>query len=309
MDKIFTVAQVVAPIFSAILLGILARRNSWLTAVEVQGFQKFVMQIGLPCVLFGSCLKADIGAESLSGMALLLVILLSIQFAAFRLKRKRISHHNLPMLMGAKESGMLGIPLYMVLFGANEAYRLGVLDMTQVMIVCPVIAILSADTGENPTVSQLAKKALATPLMILSLLGLLLNLTGLGRALDTVGIGGVIDAAASFLAQPVSALMIFSVGYNFSMSRGSAGKVLKYSAIHLGLFALVCALMQLILCLIPGVDALTRWAVVLYCAMPPSYLAPGLGRSEEDFTLASGVCSILTVVCLVIFCVIAGIVA
>ena len=61
--------------------------------------------------------------------------------------------------------------------------------------------------------------------------------------------------------------------------------------------------------LIPGVDALTRWAMLLYCTLPASYLAPTLGRSEEDYTMASGVCSILTVVSLAVFCVMAAVVA
>ena len=54
---------------------------------------------------------------------------------------------------------------------------------------------------------------------------------------------------------------------------------------------------------------MTRWALLLYCMLPGSYLAPSLGRSEEDYTVASGVCSILTVVSLLIFCVMAAMVA
>ena len=47
----------------------------------------------------------------------------------------------------------------------------------------------------------------------------------------------------------------------------------------------------------------------LFCALPGSYLAPGLGRTEEDITVASGVCSLLTAVTLVVFCVISAFVA
>ncbi|MBQ8360254.1 MAG: AEC family transporter, partial [Oscillospiraceae bacterium] len=70
MEKIITVAQVIAPIFAAIFLGMLARRKQLLTPEGVQGFQQFVMKIGLPCVVFNSCLTADMGAESVSSMAL-----------------------------------------------------------------------------------------------------------------------------------------------------------------------------------------------------------------------------------------------
>jgi len=50
-------------------------------------------------------------------------------------------------------------------------------------------------------------------------------------------------------------------------------------------------------------DGVDRWAVLLYCLLPSSYLTPSLGRSEEDSIIASGVCSLLTITCLVAFCV------
>ena len=56
-------------------------------------------------------------------------------------------------------------------------------------------------------------------------------------------------------------------------------------------------------------DSLTRLAIFLYCMLPGSYLAPSLGRTQRDSQMASGVCSVLTVVSLAIFCVIAAFVA
>lgn len=309
MDKVFTVAQVVVPIFVAIFLGVIARRKSWLTQSEVRGLQQFVMKIGLPCVVFSSCLKADIGVESLSSMALVITTVLAATLWAFRFRQKKMPYHNFPMLFCAQESGMLGIPLYIILFGAAEAYRVGVLDLAQALTAYPVIAILSADTGENPSVPEIAKKALTSPLMVMSLSGLLLNITGVGRWMDAVGIGPVVEETVSFLAQPVSALMIFSVGFNFSLAAGNRSVIFKISAIHFAMFFLAGLVMQLVMCLIPNVDMLTRWAIFMYSILPSSYISLSLGRSEDDFTVSSGVCSVLTIVTLAIFCVITVLVA
>ena len=82
--------------------------------------------------------------------------------------------------------------------------------------------------------------------------------------------------------------------------------IFKVAAGHFVYFALWGLAIQLILCLIPGVDALTRWALLLYTMLPASYLAPTLGRSREDFTMASGVCSLLTLPTLLVFCFIAA---
>lgn len=309
MEKFLTVAQVVAPIFAAILLGILAKKKNWVSKEGVQGFQQFVMKIGLPCVVFNSCLTADMGAESVSSMALVLPLVLLATLWAFRARKKRYPYHNLPQLFTAQETGMLGIPLYMILFGADQAYRMGVLDLTQAVTAYPVIAILTADTGENPSVSTIVKKVFSSPLMIMSILGLTLNLSGAGEWLESAGIAGIITESTSFLSTPVSALMIFSVGYNFSLAKGSRTTIFKISAIHFVMYAIFCIIIQLALFLVPDVDALTRWVILLYCFLPASYLSPGLGRSEEDYTVASGVCSVLTVTCLLVFCIMAAIVA
>lgn len=309
MDKFLTVAQVVAPIFAAIFLGMLAKKKNLVTQEGVQGFQQFVMKIGLPCVVFNSCLTADMGAEAVSSMALVLPLVLLATLWAFRARKKQFPYHNLPQLFTAQETGMLGIPLFMILFGTDQAYRMGVLDLTQAVTAYPVIAILSADAGENPTVPEITKKVLTSPLLIMSLLGLALNLSGAGEWLESVGLAGIITESTSFLSQPVSALMIFSVGYNFSLAKGSRSAIIKISVIHFVMYAIFCVIIQLALFLVPGVDSLTRWAILLYCTLPASYLSPGLGRSREDYTVASGVCSVLTVTSLMVFCIMAAVVA
>lgn len=309
MEKFLSVAQVIAPIFVAILLGMLARKKRLLTPEGVQGLQQFVMKFGLPCVIFNSCLTAEIGGEALSSMAMAAPMVIVSTFWAFRARKKQFPFHNLPQLFTAQETGMLGIPLFMILFGVDQAYRMGVLDLAQAVTAYPTIAILSADTGENPSLSNIVKKVLTSPLLIMSMLGLALNLSGIGAWLDSVGIGAVITESTSFLAQPVSAMMIFSVGYNFSITEGNRGTIFKIAGIHFAYFAVCCLIVQGIFMLIPGVDALTRWAMLMYCTLPASYLAPTLGRTEEDYAMASGVCSILTVVSLAVFCVMAAVVA
>lgn len=309
MDRFFTVAQVVAPIFAAIFLGMIAKRKAWLGAENVQGFQTFVMKIGLPCAIFNSCLTARIGMESLSSMALALPTVLLGALWAFRFGRKKFPYHNLPQLFCAQETGMLGIPLFMLLFGADQAYRMGILDLAQSVVAIPVIAILSSDAGENPTAMQVVKKVMSSPLMIMSLLGLGLNFSGIGNWMEHMGILGIVTETTGFLSQPISALMLFSVGYNFSLAKGSRKAIFQIAALHFGVFALFALGIQGVLLMIGNVDQLTRWAIFLYCMLPGSYLAPSLGRSEEDFTMASGVCSILTVVSLLVFCIMAAVAA
>lgn len=309
MEQILRIAQVVLPILAAVGLGIFARRRSVMSEADVRGLQQFVMKFGLPCVIFNSCLTADIGAESLTSMALVLPSVLLGTLWAFRARKKKLRYHNLPQLFCAQETGMLGIPLFMILFGVDQAYRMGVLDIAQAVTAHPTIAILAAATDENPSTAAVVKKVLTSPLLLMSLLGLTLNFTGVADWLDSLGLLTVLTESTGFLGQPISALMIFAVGYNFSLEKENRGVIFKISLGHLLYFALWGLVIQGILFLIPGVDAQTRWALLLYTMLPASYLAPTLGKSQEDYTMASGVCSVLTIPALLVFCIMAAFVS
>ena len=308
MDKFITVLQCVAPIFTAVLLGMLARKKQVIKPEQIQGLQQFVMKFGLPCVLFNSCLSADITAESVSTLVLVMPFMVLATVIAFRFGRKKYPYHNLPQLFAAQETGMLGIPLFMILFGADQAYRMGILDIAQMPAVFPTIAILSATTGSNPSKKDIVKNVFRSPLVIMAFLGLILNFSGIANWLSRFGVMQVITESTAFLGQPVSALMIFCVGYNFTLAKGNRKPIFQLSALHLAWTVSFGLVVQLLLLLIPNVDSLTRWSVLMYSTLPASYLATSLGRSEDDFAVASGVCSILTVISLIVFCVIAVIV-
>jgi len=305
MENALSVLQVILPILVCIGLGVLARKKELMTPEQNRGIQQFVLKFCIPCVLFNSCLEAQIGPESITSMVMLLPVLLLSSLWAFRAGRKRYPYHNFPMLFAAHETGMLGLPLCMILFGAGEAYRMGILDMTQGLISIPVMVILSADTGKNASVAEILKKVLLSPMLIMSVLGFALGLSGAKNWLDSIGIGSLITGTTSFLAQPVSAAMLFSIGFNFNLRSGNRGKILRIAALNAAFFAVACLVMQGVLCLLPQVDAMTRWVVLLYCTLPASYLAPSLSRTQEENTIASGVCSVLTVLTLVSFCIIA----
>lgn len=305
MKNFLSLLETLIPIVVCLGLGILARKKQILTQEQNQGIQQFVLKFCIPCVLFNSCLQSQLGSESLVTMAMLLPILFLSALWAFWARKKILRYHNLPMLFAAHETGMLGLPFCMILFGTAEAYRMGVLDMTQGLISIPVMVILSAATGKNISIGGIVKRVLLSPMLIMSVLGFALGLSGAADWLNRIGVGSIITGTTSFLAQPVSAAILFTIGFNFSLKGESKGKVLKITGICLAFAAVSCLIMQGVLCLIPSVDSVTRWVVLLYCMLPASFLAPGLAKNQEESVIASGVCSVMTIVTLIVFCVIA----
>ena len=309
MSNIVKVLEIVMPIFVTILLGVLAKKKNIFSEEASKGLQQFVMTFCLPCVLFNSCLTGNFGMESVTAMILVIPLVLLSSLWAFGARKKKYPYHNLPQLFSSQETGMLGIPLFMTLFGTAHAYRMGVLDVAQGIVAIPIIAILSADTGKNPSVGYVLKKVFKSPLLLMSILGMILNMTGAIHILNEIGIGGVITEITGFIAQPISAVILFCVGYNFSLGKENYKHVFQICGWHLAFFVFFCAIIQGVLCMDPSVEAETRWAILLYCALPGSYLAAGLAKTKEESSLAASVCSILTVICLLIFSIIAIIVA
>lgn len=309
MEKFFSVAAVIAPIFITVYLGMVARKKALITPEGVQGLQQFVLNMALPCLIFNSILTAKVGAESLAIMGMLFPFVLGVTLWAFRVGKKKYPYKNLPMIFGAQESGMLGVPLFLILFGSANVYHMVILDLTQAIVGHPTIAIVSCDAGDSPKPGEILKKVFTSPLVIACLIALGLNLSGAGTLLLESGIGQVVTEVTTFLGQPVSTLMIFSVGYNLSLSAENRGEILKLCLLRLTIFSAIAGVLQLLLCLIPNITALTRWAMLLYCLLPASYIAPSLGKTEQERTIASGVSSLLTVVTLAVFCAIAALTA
>ncbi len=310
MEKLWSILTIIVPIAAAILVGVMARRRQILTREGADGLQQFAVRIALPCVLFNSCLTSSFQVETLTSMVLVWPLLLAGALWAFRARRgTRFPYHNLPLFFAAQESGMLGIPLFLMLFGQENVYRMATLDVAQILVAVPTISILSMRAEEQVSLKGIIRKIITAPYLIAALLGIALNLTGAKAWLDAVGVGPVLTETISFLGTPISAVILICIGYNFSLGGAARRQLVAISAIHFGLFACFAAAMQAVLFLLPGVSAETRWALFLYCMLPPSFLAPGLGRREEEYTVASGVCSLYTLVTLAIFCVMAVVVA
>lgn len=304
MDKVSSVLQVIVPIFTALILGMIVKQRKTISEAGVDGMQRLVVHYLLPCVLYNSYLSAELTREALTSMGLLPLLFVPCLWS-FHMRKSRFPYHNLPLVFTAQESGMVGIPLFLVLFGESQAYHFATLDMIQGLLALPVIAILSGDRGRRPSVWNVITSLFTSPLMLAGLLGLALKLTGLMDLLNGWGIGQVLTETTQFLAGPVSAIMLFVTGYHFSLGTEERKIVLRLGLIRLGFFGTICLAIQGVLSLLPAADPLTRWAVLLYCALPSTFVAPSLGRTDQDRAIASGLSSLLTVVTMFVFCLMA----
>lgn len=309
MEKLFQVLQIIVPIFACVVLGMLAKARKLLSEEQVSGLQKFAIQFCVPCVLFNAYLTASFSSESVGSLVMNMALMLGGTLWAFLWGRKRYPYYNLPMLFGAQESGMLGIPLFITLFGVGSAFYLGILDLSQALILIPTLSILTAPSDSSPNPKAIFLTTVKSPMIIMGGLGLLLNLTGLKDVLDRIGVGQILTETTGFIAAPISAVMLFSVGFNLSFRAEYLRGITELFLVHLGYTVAGMLVIQGVLFLLPDVDPLTRWALLVYSTLPSTYIAPSVGKTEADRAVTSGVCSMGTIFSLVVFCVIAIVIA
>ena len=303
VGKLITVLEVLLPIALAMALGAVARKRGSISKAGVEGMQKFVLNVALPFALFNSCLTGSFSGETLLPMGFTFLVLLISTLMAFRL-RKRIGYSNLPMAFAAGEAGMIGLPLYMTLFPAEHTFRFAALQLIHLATAMPTLSILTAEKeGGALDTPALIKKVFTTPILVGSLLGLAVNLSGGMRLLEHIGFDTVLTKATSFMAAPVSAVIVFVIGYTFDLSGEDLRAELRASASRLLLFTLFCLMLQGALFFMPDVAPETRWAVLLYYMLPAPYTMPALGKTDSEQSFGSGVCSIGTVITLTVFCV------
>ena len=166
-------------------------------------------------------------------MALLIPLLVVCFLVSLHLRKKALPYHSLPLLLTAHETGMLGIPLFIILFGVENAFHMGVLDIAQAFIAVPIITLVSADMGKG-SVKEMLRGIFTSPILIMGVLGFVLGLSGAMAWLDSLGIGLVIREVTSFMAAPVSAAMLFCIPYDFRPASRHTRRLIK-ADLHQGI--------------------------------------------------------------------------
>ena len=89
MEQCIMVLSIIAPIFAAVFLGAVARKKNIMSAQQLGGLQQFAVKFGLPCVLFNSCFNANVTAESVTSMMMVIPLLLICSAWAFSARKKK----------------------------------------------------------------------------------------------------------------------------------------------------------------------------------------------------------------------------
>jgi predicted permease len=139
MELIFTVLQIVAPVFLLAAVGFTWVKCGW--AYEVEFVTRIAMTLSVPALIFVALMKADISSETLSGLFMASVaayVVLAIVFWVIsKVMKLDLPTFWAPLIFG--NTGNLGLPLALFAFGEE--------GLSYAVIVFAVMAVGSFSVG------------------------------------------------------------------------------------------------------------------------------------------------------------------
>jgi predicted permease len=298
-----TALSKVLPVFLLILLGVGLHRWRFVGPETVQDLRKLVVNITLPAVLFLAFSQVTLEPQYLVIVAIMFVACL----AALLLGRwlggpLRVDSAYLPSLLTGFEAGMMGYAIYAAVYGAENVYKFGIVDLGQVLFVFFVLVpgLERLTHGAKP-LSATALSFLKTPVILAILGGLLFKATGLtevvaaspllNSGLETLGLLGA-------LTTPLVALVI---GYDLTLRAGALRQPVSTVAVRLLIWLpFGLALSVFVVGRLLGLDQEFQAAVLTMVLLPPPFVIPMFmaRATEEDANYVVNTLTLATLVTL-----------
>lgn len=302
MNAIVQLLEKTLPVFVMLCLGMLCRRRNLLTREGVNALKNVAVNIALPAVMFSAFASAEYTVRSICVPLVIFVLcLFSLYLGHVLCRVMKIPGRLSPFLSAGFEAGMLGYALFAILFPDEMVSSFAMVDLGQVLFVFTVYKVLLA--RQNGLKGAL-KDAVSSPTVWAIAAGLLFGASGLYDALIPSGVSGVIDAVASFIAAPTSALILLAIGYDLTPAQIQWRKTASLIVLRLGvsLLALVIALL-LDRFLLGGMMHIG--ALLLLFILPPPFVLPVFADVDDERADISSALSALTVVSILLFAVLA----
>jgi len=262
------------PVFALLMLGVLARRFDFPGEAFWPLAEKATYFVLFPVLLVARLSQADISGVSIAGIAAaILLLLLGGTLLCYLLRPLlRLDGAGFTSLY----QGGVRFNTYVALAAVSALYGASGLAVSAVIIAFMIpllnvfcVLVFSFHAGGSPGLRPVVNNLLRNPLILASVLGMLLNYSGIGMPL-------MIRPVAELLGQMALPLGLLAVGAGLSLRalRAVGPALLGASVIKLLLFPLLALGLGALLSL----DDQSRALLVLFSTMPTASSAYILAR-------------------------------
>ncbi|MCC0686590.1 MULTISPECIES: AEC family transporter [unclassified Clostridioides] len=290
------------PVFFIMALGFISRKKRWITPEQKDGANAIVFKILFPILVFQLISTAEIELQHLK-MIVYVFIVFTLALVVGKLFSnivgKQYAHFS-PYLLTVCEGGNVALPLYLSIVGASS--NTVIFDIAGTIVGFIVFPILVS--ANSSTFFDILKRVMNNSFVIAVILGMVLNITGIYHMAMMSQFKDLINNTLSQATMPIITMILFILGYNFTIDRQILRPLLKlmgikifyYTLVILGFFVLFPKHM---------VDKTFMIAPMIYFMSPTGFgLLPviePLYKSEDDASFTSAFVSIFMIVTLLVY--------
>jgi hypothetical protein len=298
-----TALSKVLPVFLLILLGVALRRWHVISPATVQDLRKLVVNITLPAVLFLAFSQVTLEPQYLAIVAIMFIACLAALLVGRRLGGPlRVDSAYLPSLLTGFEAGMLGYAIYAAVYGAENIYKFGIVDLGQVLFVFFVLVpgLERLTYGARPLAAT-ALNFVKTPVILAILGGLLFKATGLTEVFIASPLLNSGLETLRLLGAMTTPLVALVIGYGLQLRAGALAKPARTVSARLLLWLpFGLALSVFVVGRLLGLDQEFQAAVLTMVLLPPPFVIPMFmtKATEEDANYVINTLTLATLVTL-----------
>ena len=298
MGILLSVLETALPVFVMLGMGMLCRSKSFLTRDGVDTLKKVVISLTLPFALFSAFATAEYSLSAVIAPAVMFAVngvMLALGFLIIRLAKSKSK--AFPFLGACFEAGMLGLPLFALLFPEENISRFAILMLGNDLFVFTLYKTLLVGKADGKAI---VKDLLTSPTLIGVLLGLLVGATGLYAQLHTWGIGPIVDSVTDFVSAPTAAIILLCMGYDFVPKEIPWKKTAGLIAMRLGISGVMLALLLFLNHAVLG-TMLFPGALIILFILPPPFLIPVVANEASERADLSATISAMTLLTMLLF--------
>lgn len=210
------IGAIVLPVILMLVLGTFLKSKEMIGSECVSGIKNIIANIMLPVVLFNAISMAGFTGNDLklvAGIYGVFTVILALGFLMYPFfgAYGRFA----PFHCVSCETGMLGYPLYMTLYGQEGLSTIVRVDLANILFAFTIFlfAIKAAANGSVDK-KRLVMDSLRSPIIIAVTLGLVMSVTGLGRMFMASHVFPVYGSMVEMVTGPLTVLVLITVGYD-----------------------------------------------------------------------------------------------
>ncbi|WP_304943218.1 AEC family transporter [Vallitalea guaymasensis] len=297
----------VMPILILFLIGFLIRKTNFLSKESIDGIKKIVIDMALPAVLFIAFVNIELKKEYV-GLIFSIILLCSIMLCIGFLLTKipKISNPVLPFVLCGFTFGLLGIPLYITVFGETNLPSMAIMGVGHEFFLWIIYmsAVKLVFSNEKLSLKTL-KGFLTSPLIIALVLGITINVLGLSNLLHEQPVLNGLYVTLEYFSQIATPLILIVIGYGLSFDKEFTKYTIIYVIMRYAIMLTVGYLIKfLIIDRFMTFDKYLEYAYFTLLILPPPFsLSIFVARygDEKNAKLVNNITVATTCVCVITY--------